>query len=85
MAPPAAVLLLLPVLCMMASPGQPWVFLGSLLLVAGVYFMLFVRERRAFVLIKQSGEVLFAMSANRKTLDFETAFQTHRDALRETL
>jgi len=67
------------------SPGQPWVFLGSLLLVAGVYFMLFVRERRAFVLIKQSGEVLFAMSANRKTLDFETAFQTHRDALRETL
>lgn len=67
------------------SPGEPWVFLGSLLLVAGVYFMLFVRERRAFVLIKDSGEVLFAMSANRKTLDFENAFQTHRDALRQSL
>jgi cytochrome c biogenesis protein len=67
------------------SPGEPWVFLGSLLLVAGVYFMLFVRERRAFVLIKDSGEVLFAMSANRKTLEFENAFQTHRDALRQSL
>ena len=67
------------------SPGQPWVFFGSLLLVAGVYFMLFVRERRAFVLIKNSGEVLFAMSANRRTLDFENAFQTHRDFLKEAL
>ncbi len=67
------------------SPGEPWVFLGSLLLVAGVYFMLFVRERRAFVLIKDSGEVLFAMSANRKTLEFENAFQTHREALRQSL
>ncbi|MEY3202177.1 MAG: hypothetical protein RIR70_1727 [Pseudomonadota bacterium] len=67
------------------SPGQAWVFLGSLLLVAGVYFMLFVRERRAFVLIKDSGDVLFAMSANRKTLDFENAFVLHRDALKGLL
>lgn len=63
------------------SPGQPWVFLGSLLLVAGVCCMLFIRERRVFALVKDGGEVLFAMSANRKTLDFEDAFQQQRDQL----
>jgi cytochrome c biogenesis protein len=65
------------------SPGQIWVFLGSLFLVAGVGCMLFIRERRAFVLIKDSGQILFALSANRKTLDFEDAYIRSRDSLHD--
>ncbi len=38
------------------SPGKPIVYLGSLLLVLGVFAMLYVRERRLFVLIKIPGE-----------------------------
>lgn len=60
------------------SPGKPIVFLGSALLVLGVFAMLYIRERRMFVLIKESGEALLAMSANRKTLDFDHAFERHR-------
>lgn len=67
------------------SPGKPVVYLGSALLVLGVMFMLYVRERRLFVLLKNDGEVLFAMSSNRKTLEFEESFRHHAELLRQTL
>lgn len=51
----------------------------------GVFFMLYVRERRAFVLIKPDGTTLFAMSANRKTLDFDEAFARHSANLNHLL
>jgi len=55
------------------SPGKNIVFFGSFLLVLGVFTMFFVQERRLWLLIKP-GHLLFAMSANRVTLDFETEF-----------
>ena len=63
------------------SPGKPIVYLGSLLLVLGVFAMLYIRERRLFVLIKASGETLVALSSNRKSLDVDESFRQHRDAL----
>ncbi|HEY3433913.1 MAG TPA: cytochrome c biogenesis protein ResB [Rhodocyclaceae bacterium] len=67
------------------SPGRNIVYLGCALLVAGVCFMLYVRERRIFVLLKQNGEALLAMSANRKTLDLDEAFTRHTQALKAAL
>ena len=67
------------------SPGKYIVFLGCALLIAGVFCMLYIRERRLFLLIKDSGEVLLAMAANRKTLDFEEAFARHRRNLVQIL
>jgi cytochrome c biogenesis protein len=67
------------------SPGKKVVFLGCALLVAGVFFMLYVRERRLFVLLKNSGEVLLAFSSNRKSLDVDTEFIRHRKAIDELL
>jgi len=67
------------------SPGKPIVYLGSLLLVLGVFAMLYVRERRLFVLIKDSGEALIALSANRKSMDVEESFRRHRDGLAAAL
>jgi len=63
------------------SPGKPIVYLGSLLLVLGVFAMLYIRERRLFVLIKGSGEALVALSSNRRSMDVDEAFRHHRDAL----
>lgn len=66
------------------SPGQPLVFFGALLLTLGVACMLYIRERRAFVLAKHDGSVLLAMATNRKTLDFENEFARVRDQLQST-
>lgn len=67
------------------SPGKPLVYLGSLLLVLGVFAMLYIRERRLFVLLKGNGEGLLAMSSNRQTIDVDETFERHTTALRELL
>ena len=56
------------------SPGKNIVYLGSLLLVLGVFAMLYIRERRAWALVKTDGRVLFAMSALRRGVDDDREF-----------
>lgn len=64
------------------SPGKNIVYGGSVLLVLGVFFMFYIRERRVWLLVKPSaGTVLFAMSTNRKTMDFEMEFGRHKEQL----
>ncbi len=68
------------------SPGKNLVYLGSVLLVLGIFAMIYIRERRIWLLIKpKTGEVLFAMSANRKNRDFEIEFEQYCDQLKKTL
>lgn len=68
------------------SPGQKWVYLGSCLLVLGIFAMMYIRERRVWLLFKPAqNTVLFAMSSNRKDLDFDKEFQQYREALQSTL
>ena len=62
------------------SPGMPLVYLGALLLVLGVFAMLYIRERRLFVLVKPN-EALVAMSSNRRALDVDEAFRQHVEGL----
>jgi cytochrome c biogenesis protein len=61
------------------SPGKKIVYLGCLLLVLGVFAMLYIRERRVWVWLKSDGSggthALMAMSAQRKTMDFENEFE----------
>ncbi len=59
------------------SPGKNIVYGGSALLILGVFAMFYIRERRLWLLIK-SNSVLFAMSSNRKTLDFDHEFARHQ-------
>jgi cytochrome c biogenesis protein len=59
------------------SPGKKIVYLGCLLLVAGVFAMFYIRERRLWVWVKgddDGAHALMAMSTQRKTLDFEREF-----------
>ena len=66
------------------SPGQKWVYLGSVLLVIGIFSMFYIRERRIWLLVKKN-EVLFAMSSNRKNLDFEQEFERSKQQLNQLL
>ncbi len=64
------------------SPGKNLVYSGSVLLVLGIFAMIYIRERRIWLLIKpQQHSVLFAMSANRKNRDFEIEFNRYQSQL----
>ncbi len=72
------------------SPGKKIVYFGSLLLVLGVFAMFYVRERRVWFWLKESEHdagttVLMAMSAARRTLDFENEFVQLRHQVGRTL
>jgi len=69
------------------SPGKKVVYLGCLLLVLGVFSMLYVRERRLWVWVRPDKDAagqshaLMAMSSQRKTLDFEKEFDVLKTQL----
>jgi cytochrome c biogenesis protein len=68
------------------SPGQKWVYLGSALLVLGIFAMMYIRERRIWLTLKPaSQQVHFAMSSNRKNLDFEQEFNLYREQIKHLL
>jgi cytochrome c biogenesis protein len=69
---------------MTRSPGQPLVYLGSILLVLGIFFMFYVRENRIWIWAgtgADAGRLLLAMSSNRKDDQTEREFAVHRQAM----
>ena len=70
------------------SPGKNVVYLGCLLLVLGVFSMLYIRERRVWIWLRSDGgggtHALMAMSSQRKTLDFENEFDKLRHQLMQS-
>ncbi|MGH8855895.1 MAG: cytochrome c biogenesis protein ResB, partial [Telluria sp.] len=72
------------VLQLTRSPGKGIVYFGCLLLVAGVFAMFYIRERRMWVWVRASDKgahALMAMSTQRKTLDFEREFDDLKEKL----
>jgi cytochrome c biogenesis protein len=68
------------------SPGQKWVYLGSVLLVLGIFAMMYIRERRIWLSLRSNKQqVHFAMASNRKNLDFEKEFNLYREQLRSLI
>lgn len=68
------------------SPGKKIVYLGCLFLVLGIFSMFYIRERRVWVWIKDQPDPLpthaiFAISTQRKTMDFEREFAQLKTAL----
>ncbi len=67
------------------APGKTLVYLGAVLLAAGVFAMLYVRERRLWVWLAanpQSGTlVTFALSTTRRNLDAEAEFERLKSML----
>ncbi len=59
------------------SPGKKIVYLGCLFLVLGIFSMFYIRERRVWVWMTDhdsATRAIFAMSTQRKTMDFEKEF-----------
>ena len=68
------------------APGQKLVYLGALLLIVGVFAMLYVKERRLWVWIAPSADmggsqVRMAMSSTRESPDNATLFAQLKAAL----
>ena len=67
------------------SPGKNVVYFGCLLLVLGVFAMLYIRERRVWVWVRDGNDgrphALMAMSTQRRTLDFDKEFDTLKTGL----
>lgn len=65
------------------SPGKKWVYVGSLMLVLGIFAMFYLPERRIWIRLKGGSKVqgLFAMTTNRQTLDFENEYTKYRNEL----
>jgi cytochrome c biogenesis protein len=68
------------------APGKNIVYLGCLLLIVGIFAMLYVRERRLWVWLTPDGKAsegdaaastaaTMAFSVNRKTIDSDREFE----------
>lgn len=61
------------------APGKKIVYLGCVLLILGVFAMLYVRERRLWIWIESDGaagsKLSAALSSNRRTLDTDNEFE----------
>jgi cytochrome c biogenesis protein len=68
------------------APGKTLVYLGAVLLILGVFAMLYVRERRLWVWLADgtspgTTRLQLAMSTPRRTLDIDAEFETLRQRL----
>jgi len=67
------------------APGKTLVYLGSVLLIVGVFAMLYVRERRLWIWLEDAGDghtrVTTALSTQRRTLDADAEFDRLRKVL----
>jgi len=70
---------------MARAPGKKLVYLGAVLLIIGVFAMLYIRERRLWVWLAptQAGGTLLqaALSTTRRTLDIDAEFDQLKAAL----
>lgn len=66
------------------APGKTLVYLGAVLLIVGVFAMLYIRERRLWVWLAPSAggtKILTAMSTTRRTLDADAEFEQLKQSL----
>jgi cytochrome c biogenesis protein len=66
------------------APGRNIVYLGCLLLIVGIFAMLYVRERRLWIWLSPDpggSQVNMALSSNRKSLDEGKEFESLKQRL----
>lgn len=70
------------------APGKAIVYLGCLLLILGVFAMLYIREKRVWVWLtpkgEQSSDATVAFSVNRKVMDVDREFDLLKQRILET-
>ncbi|MBI5256056.1 MAG: cytochrome c biogenesis protein ResB [Burkholderiales bacterium] len=67
------------------APGKKLVYLGAVLLIIGVFTMLYIRERRLWIWLQPAPEggtqLRTALSTTRRTLDADAEFEALKSAL----
>ena len=66
------------------APGKKLVYLGAILLILGVFAMLYVRERRLWIWVQaqdSGSRITTALSTTRRTLDADTEFELLKKAI----
>ena len=67
------------------APGKNLVYLGAVLLIIGVFTMLYIRERRLWIWLQADGQggtrLQTALSTTRRTLDVDAEFDQLKNAL----
>jgi cytochrome c biogenesis protein len=67
------------------APGKTLVYLGAVLLIVGVFAMLYIRERRLWVWIAPDGDagtkLVTALSTTRRTMDADAEFELLKQAI----
>ena len=66
------------------APGKKLVYLGAVLLILGVFAMLYVRERRLWVWVQaqeQGTRITTALSTTRRTMDADAEFELLKKAI----
>jgi cytochrome c biogenesis protein len=67
------------------APGKTLVYLGAVLLIIGVFAMLYIRERRLWIWLEDKGDgrtqVSTALSTTRRTLDADAEFVALKRAI----
>ena len=72
------------------APGKTLVYLGAVLLIVGVFTMLYIRERRLWIWLQPDPDdasrtrVLTALSTTRRTLDGDAEFERLKQAILQT-
>jgi len=68
------------------SPGQFWVYLGSVLLVLGIFCMIYIQEVRLWILKKKDNkDILLALTTNRHRLEFDQFAHKISQLMKKTL
>ncbi len=66
------------------SPGKVWVYLGSILLVLGIFCMIYIQEIRLWILRKEgSKKLIVSLATNRDRLDFDKEATKLKDQIKE--
>ncbi len=66
------------------SPGQFWVYLGSIMLVLGIFCMLYIQEIRLWIMKKSdSKNLILAFASNRDQIDFEKFVHKTTDEIKD--
>jgi cytochrome c biogenesis protein len=67
------------------APGKTLVYLGAVLLIVGVFAMLYIRERRLWIWLQEGDaggtRLTLALSTTRRTLDADAEFERLKQAI----
>ncbi len=68
------------------SPGQVWVYIGSIMLVLGIFCMIYIQDVRLWILkYKKTKKIVISMTTNRQHYEFDKLALEIRDKIKSII